>query len=57
LNQRTFRDFKRSALAANFEVVRFAALPVRGLRTFARLPLVGDLFIFGIDLHLRRPPE
>jgi SAM-dependent methyltransferase len=55
LNRKRFRDYKRAATAAGFELKRFNAVPVRGLHLFTKLPLVGDLFVFGIDAHLRRP--
>ena len=54
LNGRRFREYVRSVERADFEVVRFRPIPVRGLKTLASLPLVGDLFIFGVDCHIRR---
>jgi len=54
LNGLRFRDYVASVERADFEVVRFRSIPVRGLQTLASLPLVGDLFIFGVDCHIRR---
>jgi SAM-dependent methyltransferase len=54
LNGRRFREFKDAARAAGLDVVRFDAVPVRGLKMAARLPWIGDLFIFGIDCNLRK---
>jgi SAM-dependent methyltransferase len=54
LNGRRFRDYVASVERAGFEVVRFRPIPVRGLKTLASLPVVGDLFIFGVDCHIRR---
>jgi SAM-dependent methyltransferase len=56
LNGRRFREFKRAALDAGLEIVRFDPVPVRGVRIAARLPWIGDLFIFGVDCHLRKKP-
>jgi hypothetical protein len=36
-------------------VVRFHPIPVKGLKRLAAAPLIGDLFIFGVDCHIRRP--
>jgi SAM-dependent methyltransferase len=55
LNGRRFRDYLASVERAGFEVVRFRPIPVKGLKRLAALPLVGDLFIFGVDCHIRRP--
>jgi SAM-dependent methyltransferase len=55
LNGRRFRDYVKSVERANFEVVRFEPIPVKGLKMLASLPLVGDLLIFGVDCHIRRP--
>jgi len=55
LNGRRFRDYAASVERAGFEVVRFRPIPVKGLKRIAKLPLVGDLFIFGVDCHIRRP--
>jgi ubiquinone/menaquinone biosynthesis C-methylase UbiE len=54
LNARRFKDFKRAAREAGFDIVRFDAVPVRGLRIASRLPWIGDLFIFGVDCNLRK---
>ena len=55
LNTKRFDDFRRIALAAGLEVLRFAALPVRGQRWLTRVPLIRDFFISGVDCHLRKP--
>ena len=55
LNCRRFAEFKRAALGAKLELVRFDAVPVLGLAPLTRLPLVRDLFIFGVDCVARRP--
>jgi ubiquinone/menaquinone biosynthesis C-methylase UbiE len=54
LNGRRFREYVASVERAGFEVVRFRPIPVKGLKRLAALPLVGDLFIFGVDCHIRR---
>lgn len=55
LNCRRFADFKRAALGARLDLVRFEPVPVLGLAPLTRLPLVRDLFIFGVDCVARRP--
>lgn len=55
LNCKRFTDFEQSARATGFELVRFAAMPVRQLTLLTKLPHLGDLFVFGIDCHLRKP--
>jgi SAM-dependent methyltransferase len=55
LNGRRYRDFKRAAVKAGFEIERLDPIPVRGLTAATKLPLVGDLFIFGIDCRVRKP--
>src|SRR5262249_26255553 len=54
LNARRFRDYVDSVARAGFDLARFEAIPVKGLKALAALPLVGDLFIFGVDCHIRR---
>ena len=39
-----------------FILRRYLALAVKNLRPLTRLPGLGDLFIFGIDGHLQKPP-
>jgi hypothetical protein len=36
-------------------VVRFHPIAVKGLKRLAAAPMIGDLFIFGVDCHIRRP--
>jgi SAM-dependent methyltransferase len=55
LNGLRFRDYAASVERAGFEVVRFHPIPVKGLKRLAAAPLIGDLFIFGVDCHIRRP--
>ena len=55
LNGKRFADYLRSVKRAGFTIDRFAPIPVRRTALAARLPLLGDLFIFGIDCHVRRP--
>jgi SAM-dependent methyltransferase len=54
LNGRRFREYVASVERAGFEIVRFRPIPVKGLNRLAALPLIGDLFIFGVDCHVRR---
>jgi SAM-dependent methyltransferase len=56
LNGCRFRDYAASVERAAFDVVRFRPIPVKGLTTLASMPVIGDLFIFGIDCHVRRRP-
>jgi SAM-dependent methyltransferase len=55
LNGKRFRDYAASVERAGLEIVRFRPIPVKGLQTLASLPFIGDLLIFGIDCHVRRP--
>lgn len=55
LNGLTFGQLRRAACRAGLEVVRFRRVPVRRLTLLAALPVVGDLFTFGVDCHLRKP--
>src|SRR3954447_1111668 len=55
LNGLKFRDYAASVERTGFEVVRFHPIPVKGLKRLAAAPLIGDLFIFGVDCHIRRP--
>ena len=55
LNGLRFRDYAASVERAGFEIVRFRPIPVKGLSRLAAAPLIGDLFIFGVDCHIRRP--
>lgn len=54
VNCKRFSDFKRAAQGAGFVIERFEPVAVRNLTWLTRIPLVRDLFIFGIDLRLRR---
>jgi SAM-dependent methyltransferase len=55
LNGRRYRDYKRSASAAGFNLERFERIPVRKLRWLASIQGIGDLATFGIDCRLSRP--
>jgi SAM-dependent methyltransferase len=55
LNGKRFDDYRRSVDAAGLEVVRFDPIAVRGLTAMTAIPMLKDLFIFGIDCHVRRP--
>lgn len=52
LNRITFGRFRRAARTAGLEAVILRRIPVRRTSLLCRLPLVGDLFTFGIDCHL-----
>jgi SAM-dependent methyltransferase len=54
LNCYRFLDFKRAALGAGLELTRFEPVPVLGLKALTRVPLLRDLFIFGVDCVARR---
>ena len=55
LNGKRFDDYRAAMAAAGFDVVRFHPIPVRGTSLPVKLRLLRDLFIFGIDCHVRRP--
>jgi SAM-dependent methyltransferase len=55
LNGKRFDDYARSVKASGLEVVRFAPIPVKGLKMAAKVPVLKNLFIFGVDCHVRRP--
>lgn len=55
LNGKRFDDFKRSAIRSGLAIVRFKAVPVKGLTVMTAVPKIKDLFIFGVDCHLQRP--
>lgn len=55
LNGLRFRDYAASVERAGFEIVRFRPIAVKNLKRLAAAPLIGDLFIFGVDCHIRRP--
>lgn len=56
LNRKRFGQFRASALKAGFGIEHFSHIPVRRAGVLARLPLLQDLFIFGVDCRLKRPP-
>lgn len=55
LNGKRFDDFRNSAMRSGLETVRFDPIPVKGLTVMTAIPKVKDLFIFGVDCHLKRP--
>jgi SAM-dependent methyltransferase len=55
LNRKRFSDFRAAARRAGFAVQRFEPVAVRELRRLATLPLIGDLFTFGVDCFIRKP--
>ena len=55
LNGLRFRDYRRAAASAGFLLHRFDPQAVRGLNRLAGLPLVGDLFIFGVHCAIQKP--
>jgi SAM-dependent methyltransferase len=55
LNGRRYREYRRAASRAGFELTRFEPLAVKNLRPLTWLPALRDLFIFGIDGHLQKP--
>jgi SAM-dependent methyltransferase len=57
LNGKRFDDYRAAMAAAGFEVIRFRPIAVRGTSLLVTLRLLKDLFIFGIDCHVRRWPS
>ena len=55
LNRKRFQDFNAAARNAGFDIVRFDPVPVRGLKFLTKIPLLSDLFIFGVDCVARKP--
>jgi SAM-dependent methyltransferase len=55
LNGKRFDDYGAAIRSAGFEIVRFDPIPVRGTSLAVKLRVLKDLFIFGIDCHVRRP--
>lgn len=55
LNCRRYGEFRTAARASGLALRRFDAIPVARLTPLALLPIVGDLFIFGIDCVARKP--
>lgn len=55
LNMMTFAQFRAAVRGAGFEVRRLRRVPVRKAGWIAQLPIVGELFTFGIDCHLVKP--
>ena len=55
LNMMTFAQFRAAVRGAGFEVRRLRRVPVRKAAWLARLPIVGELFTFGVDCHLVKP--
>jgi SAM-dependent methyltransferase len=57
LNGHRFREYAASIDRTGFDVVRFQPIAVKGLKRLAAAPAIGDLFIFGVDCHIRRRKE
>ena len=55
LNKKRFGDFRTATRAAGFELVRFDAVPVRGLSIATKIPGLRDLLTFGVDCVARKP--
>jgi SAM-dependent methyltransferase len=55
LNGRRFDEYRAAVVNAGLEIVHFDPIAVRGTRAAAAIPVLKDLFIFGIDCHVRRP--
>jgi len=55
LNAKRAHEFRAAITRAGLEIDRCHAIPVRGTKICTVIPKVRDLFIFGIDAHLRRP--
>ena len=55
LNGRRYREYRTSAERAGFQLARFDAVAVKNLRVLTSVPRLGDLFIFGVDAHLKKP--
>ena len=56
LNRKRFGDYRAAARVAGFELLRFDALPVRGLSIATKVPGLRDLLTFGVDCVARKPP-
>jgi ubiquinone/menaquinone biosynthesis C-methylase UbiE len=54
LNEKRFADFKQATERAGFVLERFQPIPVLGLKPVAFVPLLGDLFTFGVDFRIRK---
>jgi hypothetical protein len=55
LNRKRAEDFRRSLLGAGFELRQFDVIPVKGLSVLTHIPLIADLFIFGLHIDAVRP--
>lgn len=55
LNGKRFDEYYASVRNAGFEIIRFKAIPGRRIAALAMLPVVKDLFISGVDCHVKRP--
>jgi SAM-dependent methyltransferase len=55
LNGKRFDEYVAAVRGAGFEIVRFDPIPVKGITLLTKIPWLKDLFIFGIDCHVRRP--
>jgi SAM-dependent methyltransferase len=55
LSGNRYDDYLRSVKRAGFVIDRFAPIPVRRTALATHVPGLKDLFIFGVDCHVRRP--
>ncbi len=55
LNGRRFSEYRATVKRAGLDIVRFDPIAVRHTSVLAAIPVLQDLFIFGIDAHVRRP--
>ena len=55
LNRITYRKFAQAVQTSGLKVKRMRRIPVRRLDLLAAMPVVGNLFTFGVDCHLINP--
>ena len=55
LNGKRYADYVAAVRGSGLEVVRFRPIAARGLTAMTKVQVLRDLFISGIDCHLRRP--
>lgn len=55
LDGKRFGEYYRSVRNAGFDTVHFKAIPARRTTALTMLPVVKDLFISGIDCHVKCP--
>ena len=57
LNRITFRKFAQAVQKSGLKAKRLRRIPVRRLDLLAAMPVVGNLFTFGVDCHLVNPHD